>query len=119
MPSPGAREVSLAGGATIDLSTWDTTHERSRLPVDAYSGAVDILINQAGQVIPNTYYSTPSSVQMAAAFYHFWITDREGCLHIGHEHATSRVQLPLASNLQQLRGNDAHGGSLFDDVPQV
>jgi prepilin-type N-terminal cleavage/methylation domain-containing protein len=78
VPSPGAREVSLSAGATIDLTTWEpgVTHERSRLPVDPFSGTVDVLVNQAGQVIPTTVYSTAASYQMNGSFYHFWISDR-------------------------------------------
>lgn len=76
VPSPGAREVSLPAGATIDLTTWATTNERSRLPVNALNGTVDVLVNQAGQVIPTTFYSSPSSFSMAGSFFHFWIADR-------------------------------------------
>lgn len=77
VPSAGAREVSLPGGAVVDLTTWDLpNNERSRLPVDQYSGNVDILLNQAGQVVPTTVYSSPSSYTMAGAFLHFWIADR-------------------------------------------
>lgn len=76
IPSPGAREVSLPAGSVIDMTTWDSTQERSRLPVDLYSGAVDILLNQAGQVVPTTVYSSPSSYTMAGSFHHFWIADR-------------------------------------------
>lgn len=95
VPSPGAREVSLPGGATIDMTTWDTTQERSRLPVDAYSGAVDILVDPSGRVIPNTYYSTPSSVQMGAAFYHFWITDTRDVYNAA---GTTFPSLPISSS---------------------
>lgn len=76
VPAPGAREVSMPGGATIDLTTWDSTHERSRLPVNPFNGTVDVLVNQAGQVIPTTFYSSPSSFTMAGSFFHFWVADR-------------------------------------------
>ncbi len=78
IPSPGAREIYLPGGAVVDLTTCGPglSNERSRLPVDPYSGYVDVLVNQAGQVVPTTQYSTPSSANMASSFYHFWIADR-------------------------------------------
>jgi len=76
VPSPGAREIALPGGAVIDLTTWDTTRERSRLPVDRLNGTVDILLDQSGRVVPTTTYSNPSSATMEDSFYHFWIADR-------------------------------------------
>ena len=81
VPSPGAKEISLPAGAVIDLTTWNTpfgpaARERSRLPVDGLSYTVDVLLNQAGQVIPFTEYSTFSASPMTEAFYHFWIADR-------------------------------------------
>jgi hypothetical protein len=76
VPSPGAREIALPGGAAIDLTTWDTTRERSRLPVDPYNGTVDILVDQSGKVVPTTLYSSPASSAMDQSFYHFWIADR-------------------------------------------
>jgi prepilin-type N-terminal cleavage/methylation domain-containing protein len=90
VPSPGAREMALPAGAVVDLTTTVDVpptagraysisfafQERSRLPVDPSTGYVDILMNQAGQVIPTTYYSTPASAPMGASFYHFWVADR-------------------------------------------
>ncbi|MGE3821210.1 MAG: prepilin-type N-terminal cleavage/methylation domain-containing protein [Isosphaeraceae bacterium] len=75
--SPGAREVNLPAGAVIDLTTWNSTRERSRLPVDRYTGVVDVLIKPSGEIVPTTEYSSPSSFPMDDAFYHFWIADRE------------------------------------------
>lgn len=76
VPSPGAREIALPGGAVVDLTTWDTTRERSRLPVDRLNGTVDILLDQSGRVVPTTTYSNPSSAAVEDSFYHFWIADR-------------------------------------------
>jgi prepilin-type N-terminal cleavage/methylation domain-containing protein len=76
VPAPSAQEVSLPAGAVIDLTTWDSTRERSRLPIDPNSGFVDIMLNQSGQVVPTTAYSNPGSISMDSAFYHFWISDR-------------------------------------------
>ena len=56
--------------------------ERSRLPVDAFTGYVDIMIDQTGRVITGrawmgggAYANSPLSSQ---PFYHFWLTEREG-----------------------------------------
>jgi prepilin-type N-terminal cleavage/methylation domain-containing protein len=93
--SPGAREVTLSAGVVIDLTTWNasistpaaSTHvvlpERSRLPVDAYTGYVDVMIDQSGRVITpgagsdgGGYYAR--SPLSSTPFYHFWLTEREG-----------------------------------------
>ena len=77
VPVQGAREVTLPGGTVIDATTVFGTAERSRLPVDLATNYVDVLIQPNGQVVPTTLYSAPSAYGIAAAFYHFWITDRE------------------------------------------
>ena len=45
----------------VDATTWGLTRERSRLPVDPWTGNVDILLNPDGTVVPTTLYSTPAS----------------------------------------------------------
>ena len=77
VPTQGAREVSLPAACVVDLTTWNlATQERSRLPVDSLTGTVDILLNQRGQVVPTTVYSSPSAFPMDSAFFHFWVADR-------------------------------------------
>jgi prepilin-type N-terminal cleavage/methylation domain-containing protein len=85
--SPGAREVTLPAGVVIDLTMWDAASngflpERSRLPVDPFTGRVDIMIDQTGRVVTpgagsgsSFYTNSPLS---NAPFYHFWLTEREG-----------------------------------------
>ena len=51
-PGPNAREVALPTQVVVDLTTWKTTRERSRLPVNPYTGYVDILVNPDGSVVP-------------------------------------------------------------------
>ena len=75
-PSPNAREMALPSQVVVDLTTWSTTRERSRLPVNPYTGAVDIMVNPDGSVVPTTLYSTVSSVGLASAFLHFWLAER-------------------------------------------
>jgi prepilin-type N-terminal cleavage/methylation domain-containing protein len=99
--SPGARETTLPAGIVIDLTTYNISAainpalyqanpalpvllpERSRVPVDAFTGYVDIMIDQTGRVITpgagmdggGTYGNSPLS---NTPFYHFWLTEREG-----------------------------------------
>ncbi len=75
--SQGTREISLPGGVVIDATAWNTTAERSRLPIDSNTLYVDVMVQPNGQVIPNSLYSNPAAFGLAAAFYHFWLTDRE------------------------------------------
>jgi prepilin-type N-terminal cleavage/methylation domain-containing protein len=70
--------VTLPSSAVIDLTTWSTTRERSRLPVDPTTGFVDLMVSPNGQVTPSLPYGVPTSLGLGAAFYHLWITDRSG-----------------------------------------
>jgi hypothetical protein len=74
--SPGAREVTLPGAVVIDATTWNSTLERSRLPIDRNNYTVDILVDQAGQVVSTNGYSSPSNYTLTNNFYHFWLSDR-------------------------------------------
>ena len=95
VPSPGAQEVPLPSNIVVDLTTFDqSTNERSRLPVDPNTGIVDIMLNQAGQVIPTTTYSSPAATSMGAAFYHFWLSDRGDVYPVPVTAATSPL-LPI------------------------
>ena len=94
--SPNTAETTLPAGAVIDLTTWNapgsrksdgtrtpTLPERSRLPVDPYSGFVDIMIDQTGRVIApgagtGTGIYNSNSPLSSLPFYHFWITERDG-----------------------------------------
>ena len=87
-PSSGSRELALPSNVVIDLTTWATTHERSRFPlpptangvgsqvINPESGSVDILVNPDGTVVPSTVYSSPSSFGLNGAFLHFWLAER-------------------------------------------
>jgi prepilin-type N-terminal cleavage/methylation domain-containing protein len=76
VPQINAREIQLPSGVVIDATTWASTQERSRLPINQFTGQVDLLINPDGSVVPTTLYSSPSSIGMAGAFYHFWLSER-------------------------------------------
>jgi hypothetical protein len=76
VPQANGRETELPRDVVVDATTWSLTRERSRLPVDPWTGAVDILLNPDGTVVPTTLYSTPASVGMDGAFFHFWLAER-------------------------------------------
>jgi hypothetical protein len=76
--SPGGREITLPGSVVIDATTWNSPPlERSRLPVNPNTLTVEFLLDQSGQLVANSPYSSPSNYDMATfSFYHFWIADR-------------------------------------------
>lgn len=71
VPAPGSAVTTLPAKVVIDGSPG-----RSVLPADPATGAVDILIQPTGQVVPTTPYSSPSSVGLSGAFLHFWLSER-------------------------------------------
>jgi prepilin-type N-terminal cleavage/methylation domain-containing protein len=88
VPSSTPRASELPTNVVIDATTGVTnlassgyglttpSLERSRLPVNPYSGYVEIMVNPDGSVRPASLYSSPASLAMASAFYHFWIGER-------------------------------------------
>lgn len=87
VPTEDAREIPLPSGTVIDLTTWNAPFavtssgvpapsqpERSRLPVDFYTGYVDILIAPNGQVVQSAA-SSNAAPPVELPYYHFWITD--------------------------------------------
>jgi hypothetical protein len=100
--SHGTRDVALPAGVVLDLTTWATTRERSRLPVNPLSGEVDLMITPGGQVIPTTIYSTPACAGMASPYLHFWLADRGDQFDPA---AGTSPQLPLPQGM-----NPSHSG---------
>jgi prepilin-type N-terminal cleavage/methylation domain-containing protein len=101
--SPGSRETLLPSNVVVDLTSWNPgafgggfVSERSRLPVDATTGSVDILLNPNGTVVPSTMYSSPSSFGMGAAFYQFWLAER-GDLFYPLDQAKVPYLLPMVT----------------------
>lgn len=76
VPQLSAREIQLPSDVVIDATSWNTTQERSRLPVNQFTGFVDILVNPDGTAVPTTLYSSPSSISMNGVFYHLWLAER-------------------------------------------
>jgi prepilin-type N-terminal cleavage/methylation domain-containing protein len=92
-PVASGRTTFLPTNVVIDLTTWGTTRERSRLPVNPFTGHVDFLVNPSGEVVPTTIYSTPASFGMSRAFYHFWLAERSDVY--SPDQATAAPLLPL------------------------
>ena len=77
-----ARVTSLPSDMVIDATTWSSTLERSRLPIDPNNlGYVDILFAPNGQVLTNLPYAGTANLP-TVPFYHFWLTEREGVSEI-------------------------------------
>ncbi len=86
----------------IDLTTWRTTLERSRLPAQAFNqstGSIDILVYPSGQVVPTMNFSTPASVGLAGSFFHFWLAERSD-VSAPSAVATAAPYLPIGNILQ-------------------
>ncbi len=115
VPSARGREIQLPSNVVIDLTSWGTTLERSRLPAQAFNqstGSVDILVYPNGQVVPTMNYSTPASVGLSGPFFHFWLAERTDVAAINVNPSTGNyvplvpgqnVYLPVG-NIQQIPG---------------
>jgi prepilin-type N-terminal cleavage/methylation domain-containing protein len=75
-PTVGQQATTLPSSVVIDLTTWSTSGERSHLPVNPFTGQVDLLVEPDGSVRPDLPYGTRSSQGMGSAFLHFWLADR-------------------------------------------
>lgn len=84
VPVEGAREISMPTNVVIDLTTWNAdilfgqanVSERSRLPVDPYTGFVDVMVAPNGQIVV-AGASANASPPVNFPYYHFWITERD------------------------------------------
>jgi len=105
VPSPGAREIALPAGMVVDATTWNSTRERSRIPVTPGSLFCDIMVDPSGAYIPTTEYSTPTS-GANLPFLHFWLTDRNDVYPVGSIPTSAGVSflLPMTSSALGLSG---------------
>ncbi len=73
-----SRVTALPAEIVIDATTYNSTLERSRLPIDFNNLAYfDILFAPNGQVTTNLPYAGTASLP-TSPFFHFWLTDRDG-----------------------------------------
>jgi hypothetical protein len=106
-PSPGARILELPSGVVIDASTWDSTRERSRLPIDPGTMTVDIMVGPDGLIVPTTIYSSPAASDFP--FLHCWLAERGDVFDpvTGASAGARRLPLPegvVAGETRALRG---------------
>lgn len=96
-PAAAARELALPSRVVIDGTSLLNTRERSRLPVNdpltQLTGAVDVVLNPDGTVLPTPAYGAPSSFGMDQAFYHFWLADRQD---LADQQAGASGPVPIA-----------------------
>jgi len=128
VPSSKGREIALPSGVVIDLTTWSTTGERSRLPVVALNGSIQVspsmnqnngyvefLVNPDGTVVTTTLYSSPSSSGLSSSFFHFWLAERtDVTAPIPNPNPNPRPTLPVGLIPQQL----LQGGT-YPPVPRI
>jgi hypothetical protein len=135
IPTSNARETALPSNVVIDLTTWATTHERSRFPiptsllpvngasqptsqvVNPYSGSVDIVVNPDGSVVPTTVYSSPSSFGINGAFLHFWLAERSDVTAPATGTYSTNWTLPLPAGIAP--NNFATGAELKGEYSLV
>lgn len=76
IPTVGASVGVLPSDVVIDATGWGSARTRSRLPVDRWTGAVELLVNPDGTVRLSTPYRVPTLQSLDAAFFHFWLAER-------------------------------------------
>jgi prepilin-type N-terminal cleavage/methylation domain-containing protein len=92
VPSPGTRVTELPADVVIDATTWKTTRERSRLPVDPVDLSCEIMVDPNGTIRAGTPYGVPSADDVAP-FFHAWLAER-GDVHPAEGTAASRLPMP-------------------------
>lgn len=92
VPTQGARVVELPSGVVIDATTWGTTRERSRLPVDPSSLFAEIMVTPGGAVVPTTRCGVPTSGDVVP-FLHLVLSERSD-VHPAAAAGARRLPLP-------------------------
>jgi prepilin-type N-terminal cleavage/methylation domain-containing protein len=115
VPSIGARELALPAGAAIDLTTWMAggtagmpgVPERSRLPIDPYSGYIDVMVAPNGQIVlPSAGRAvTPPPSQ---PYYHFWVSDIEDIVPPDPAMLDATTRVPHATYLPLPEGTSGY-----------
>jgi prepilin-type N-terminal cleavage/methylation domain-containing protein len=75
-PDPTVREVLLPASVVVDLSSWGSTKERSRVNVDPFTGYVDLMFTPGGQVTYSLPWGVPSSLGLAQSVSALWLCER-------------------------------------------
>ena len=94
--------MALPTQVVVDLTTWNTTRERSRISVQVinrYTGYVDFLVYPNGAIAPVTIDRTRLHSGFPAHFLHFWLGERADRLRHPLSSVTSSPFLPLPEGL--------------------
>jgi hypothetical protein len=75
-PAPTGKPTVLPSSVVVDLTTWASTHERSRCTVDTWTGSASVIVDQYGKVVWDLPYASLASIGMDKAFLHLWLADR-------------------------------------------
>ncbi|MHC5537819.1 prepilin-type N-terminal cleavage/methylation domain-containing protein [Singulisphaera rosea] len=110
VPVEGARETALPGSVVIDASSWNSSLERSLLPIDKFSLTCDIMVNADGQVVQQTSYSSNTSFQ--EPFFHFWLSERTD-VHAIDTTLTPQLPMPAGTPLYASRTTDIKGDQML------
>lgn len=80
VPAAGNRGIQLAGAVidgTRSLAPDVADRVRSRLPVDPYTGNVDLMVDASGRWTPVRAVGVPTADGFNARWLHLWIANRE------------------------------------------
>lgn len=95
VPASGVRGMELPAGIVLDLTTWATTRERSRVMVNPTTGTVSLIFHPDGTVKFDLPYSTPSSVKLDSGLLHLWLAERSDVVLPGPFVADKAPTLPI------------------------
>ena len=99
--------MALPSQVVVDLTTWNTSQERSRLPsqvINRYAGYVDVMVYPDGTIAPVSVYSSLASFGLSSAFLHFWLAER-GDLAAPSTLVSTAPYLPVSQGLAPTRLN--------------
>jgi hypothetical protein len=97
MPSSRSTASTLPAGTVIDLTSWADTRERSRVRVNPWTGAVDLMVNPDGSVFYSTPYASVASFSLTDTFTHLWIADIQD-IHNEFPPSPNAFRLPMPAD---------------------
>lgn len=69
-----SKGVLLPASVVIDATGWVTSRARSRLPVDPYTGDVDLIFDKTGPVDSPSIYGRPANRPLSEGYLHLWVS---------------------------------------------
>ncbi len=77
IPDSSRPPITLPLGVVIDASTVWTTQERTRAPINRYTGVLDLIWNARGELEPSIPYGVPSSIGLSSSYVSLWLASQE------------------------------------------